>query len=156
MTIHTPKANDCPDDSQWYLLVEYPLSVFLLDRNRRDDCMAGILFQSLSKLGVPPECGADIRMMLAEFADEVGEHTKQGRWNLPGWVRVFCQRKMIDGEQLGHTEQAAKIAPEILGLGMKIKGGLGFFLIEKGGTASPGFQEDPENLVDVYLYREGE
>jgi hypothetical protein len=156
MIIHAPNVNDCPDNSIWYLLAEIPLLAFMLKQNRRDDLSAGLLFQTLEKLGIPPECVTNIEDSLIKFADELEWNSNQDALDIPGRVRIFCQRKMIEDAHLQGVEQALENAPAILSSGTKTKGGWGYFLIEKGENTSPSFSEYPAKLVDIYLYREGE
>jgi hypothetical protein len=156
MIIHAPNANDCPDNSIWYLLAEISLSAFMLERNRRDDLSAGLLFQTLDQLGISPECVANIEGTLAEFANELRGYSKQAGRDLPGCICVFCQRKMVSQAHPQGVEQALEEEPAILNFGAKTKGGWGYFLIEKAENTSLSFSEHPAKLVDIYLYREGE
>lgn len=97
--------------------------------------MAGSLFKKLRDLNIPPEYVGNIEMMLTGFAKEALEHFKGGRLELPGRIRIFCQKKTIDE---------------------KIRGGWGYFLIERGDDVSTGPSVRSWNSVELYLYKEGE
>jgi hypothetical protein len=148
-------SNSSPADTNWRFLIAFPLADFLSDRNRQCDLTAGFLYQALIKLDISPECLADIDRTLTDFAGEKWRNFQQGGHDYPGQVRFFCQRKSIGGlaalqpDPHDHTIQNALVFP---GLNTKINGGWGFFLIARGGDVDLG----PANLVDVYLYREGE
>ena len=124
-----------PNNPEWYLLAECSLSEFLSDHNAGDKHRAGLLFKKLRDLSVSPEYVENIEVMLTEFANEALEHFKQRRLELPGTIRIFCQKTMIDEE---------------------MKGGWGCFLIERGNNISTGSSVSPRNSVDLYLYKEGE
>ncbi len=128
----TLPPNDRSDDPLWYYLAEFSLSEFLSDHDRRDELAAGLLFQAVRELSMPPECVENIEMTLAEFAREALEHFKQGGLEISGRICVFCQKKVITN------------------------GGWGYFLIERGSSSSPGSTRLSRNSVDLYLYEEGE
>jgi len=124
-----------PNKPAWYLLAEYSLSEFLSDLNTGNKSMTGLLFKKLRELGTPPEYVENIEMMLIGFANEALEHFKGGRVELPGRIRIYCQKKMIDEE---------------------MHGGWGYFLIERGDDVSTGSSVRSWNSVELYLYKEGE
>jgi hypothetical protein len=135
--MQTPNANQSviPNNPVWYLLAEYSLSEFLSDLNTGNKPMAGLLFKKLRDLCVSPEYVENIEMLLMGFVKEALEHFKGGRLDLPGRIRIFCQRKMIAEE---------------------IHGGWGYFLIEREHNVSTGSSVSSWNSVDLYLYKEGE
>ena len=152
-----------PDDSEWYLLTEWPLSEFLSDLDQKDVLSTRLLFQAVRRLVMPSGCVEKIEMTLAEFAKEDWGRRKPGERGGLGQVRVFCQRKIIDAERSGYASlqphsagQATEQAPMLFNLEKKLNGGWGFFLIERGGIHSPGFAARMGDSVDVYLYKEGE
>jgi hypothetical protein len=87
------------------------------------------------ELGIPPEWVENIEMTLTGFAREALAHFKQGRPALPERIRVFCQKKMV---------------------AEKMSGGWGYFLIERTESPCDTFAGRPHQIVDLYLYREGE
>jgi hypothetical protein len=136
------------------------LSEFLSDLDQRDALATGLLLQAVRCLAMPPACVEQIEQTLVEFVKEDWERRKPAKQGLPGQMRVFCQRKIIDVENAGRTAlqphltgQATEQAPMF---GKKLNGGWGFFLIERGGSLSPGFAARLGHSVDVYLYKEGE
>ncbi len=133
MEITNANQNLTSDDPAWCFLAEFSLSEFLSDFDRRDALTAGVLYQTVQKLGMPPERLKNIEMTLAGFATEALEYFKQAGLEIPnrepGRVRVFCQKKVI------------------------INGGWGYFLIEKGSSSST---ECARDCIDLYLYEEGE
>jgi hypothetical protein len=151
-----------PDDPVWYFLAEYSLSEFTADLNVGEKLMAGSLFQTVRELGIPPEYVENIEMMLTGFAKEALVHFKQGGLELPGRIRIFCQKKMIDNANSAKTsrpydtEQTLEHAQFVHHPGTKINGGWGYFLIERGGDVSTGSSASSWNSVDLYLYKEGE
>jgi hypothetical protein len=155
----TPPSNSRHADPKWRLLIEFPLAVFLSERSRNHDPAAGLLFQALCKLDISSECVADIERSLVDFAAHIWRHFQGGEHDVPGQVRIFYQRKRIGGHAalqpypLDHRIQNALVVP---GLNRKTNGGWGFFLIARGGDVASHGPQNPANLVDVYLYREGE
>jgi hypothetical protein len=122
-------------DSGWYLLGEYPLSTFLPGPEKGEEITAGLLCQTMRELGLPPEYIGNIERTLAGFAKEALVYFRHGRVELPGRIRFLCQRKMIDKE---------------------MKGGWGYFVIERRGYVSADSPVNSPDLVDLYLYKEGE
>ena len=168
----------------WFLLAEYTLSEIMIDQGKEDELMTGFLFQPLQELGVPPEWIGNIEMKLSEFTNkaqasikeaartrwatqnEIASRssfamTKQGRLERFGSIRVFCQKKLIDDVNSaitstpGHTEQTVEHARYISPSGTTIKGGWGYFIIERSGDDA-GSAERSHPMIDLYLYKEGE
>jgi hypothetical protein len=115
----------------WILLAEHSFSDFLSDQERGEQPAAGSLFQSLRELGMSPECMENIARALAGFAQEARARAKQGRLELPGRIRIFCQKK-------------------------KGVGGWGYFMIARVEVLPPDSAAIPHSCVDLYLYKEGE
>ena len=122
-------------DSGWYLLGEYPLSTFLPGPEKGEEITAGLLCQTMRDLGLPLEYLENIDRTLAGFAKEALVHFRQARVELPGRIRILCQRKMI------HEE---------------VNGGWGYFVIERRCYVSADSLVNSPDLVDLYLYKEGE
>lgn len=149
------------DDPLWFLLAEFSLSELFPD-HEREELTAGRLSQTLRALGMPPECMEKLEKSLAGLAQGAGGHFRPvGPVLSAGGVRIFCQRKIIDNRrraasQLDPAGQAVEPTPGRLDSVIKLSGGWGYFLIERGGVVIPGFPLSPESSVDLYLYREGE
>ena len=121
-------------DLVWYLLGEYSLSKFLSDAEEGDKITAGLLSQTVRELRIPIERVENIERALRSSAGEALAHTKQGRVELPGRIRIFCEKKMIDEE---------------------MRGGWGYFIVERSGGQADSLSR-PYSIVDLYLYKEGE
>jgi hypothetical protein len=55
----------------------------------------------------------------------------------------------------GHPDQTEEHAPDIYTYGTTIKGGWGYFIIERSGD-NAGSAERSYLMIDLYLYKEGE
>ena len=108
-----------------------------------------------------PECTENIARTLAGFAKEALVRTKQGRLEFPGYIRIFCQKKIIDdanSEKTSrpyHTEQGKKQKQIFPDSGANTVGGWGYFMIERGEDLPPYSSAIPHNYIDLYLYKEG-
>lgn len=147
---------------EWYLLAEYALSEIMPDNGKGDELTAGFLSQPFRPLGVPPEWIEKVEMVLTGYAKLALVAIQQGRLERFGSIRIFCQKKMIDdansteATRFIHSEQAAENEQMIHHSSTIMKGGWGYFLIERGGNVSTGSSVSSRNSVDLYLYKEGE
>ncbi len=148
------------DDPAWYFLAE--LSPGEISADHRDELMHGLWVQTLRELGMPFECVENIHRTLAGLARDAGGYFKQESMEVPGTIRLFCQKKMIDdanstkirrpcatglaGEQIKMIEHSTA----------KMNGGWGYFVIERGGNGLAGSPAHSWKAVDLYLYKEGE
>jgi hypothetical protein len=154
--------NSRSDDPVWFLIAEFLLSDFFVDHNRKEELTAGNLFQAVRELGMPPECVENIEMTLAEFVKKALVHFQQEGLELPGRIRVFCQKKIIDDANFARAasssyqqEQAVEHAQRILDSGTNLNRGWGYFIIDRSGSDA-GSSEKSSLLVELYLYLEGE
>ena len=160
--MQTPNAdqNTRSDTPGWYLLAEYALSEIVFDHGKGDELTAGLLFQPLRGLGVPPEWIGNIEVKLTGLAKKAQAAIEQGRSERSGSIRVFCQKKVLDDANSAnasrpeHTEQTMEHAPCINHAGTITNGGWGYFIIERCGDYA-GASEGSHPLVDLYLYKEG-
>ena len=149
------------DDPARVFLAELSLSDFLPDQDWREEPAAGYLLQSLRELGMSPECLESIAGTLTGFAKETVGRAKQGGLEVPGRIRIFCQKKIIDDANAAkpsrpyHLEQGKKQEQLLPDPSANRIGGWGYFTIEKGENVSTGSTLSSENSVDVYLYKEG-
>jgi len=154
--------NSRPNDPVWHLLAEYPLSEFILDQDTGDEPTAGLLFQTMRELGIPPEYLENIEMTLTGFAKEAMAHFNQDRLDSPVYIRVFCQKKTIAEVNSVRTSSHLNAEPTTEPTQInrhsdtKMNGGWGYFLIERGGVFTPGSSVSTYNLIDLHLYKEGE
>jgi hypothetical protein len=129
------------NDPIWYFIAEYSLNEVARDENLEPGLMAGSLYQTIRDLGVPTDCLSKIEGTITGTAREAMSHINYSSPNLPVHIRLFCQRKTIDGER--H-------------FGDQMKGGWGYFLIEKGRDIPASSHEKSYCVAELYLYREGE
>jgi len=122
-------------DLGWFLLGEYSLSKLLPDLEKSEKITAGLLSQTVRELGIPVECVENIEMILRNLNREALARFKEGTVELPGRIRIFCQKKMIDEE---------------------MKGGGGYFVIERSTASSTSGCTEPQHLIDLYFYEERE
>jgi hypothetical protein len=80
---------------------------------------------------------------------------------MPGRIRVFCQKKVIDDayptntprpDHPGKTEEPISI---IHPSEASLNGGWGYFIVERAGEAA-GSVERSYLMIDLYVYKEGE
>jgi len=150
------------NDPVWQFLAEYPLSEFLSDHDKEGELTAGLLFQTMRELGIPLDYLENIDMTLKGFAKEALVHFKQGKIEFPIVIRLFYGKKLINS---GNSAKAASdiqakqtIEPTqiILPADTKIFGGWGFFIIERARDFPVGSFVGSLNIIDLYLYQEGE
>ena len=151
------------DNPVWVLLAELSSGDFLSNHERRGRSTAGFLFQPLCELGMSAGTIENISRALADFARKAFVLPNPGRLESPGRIRVFCQKKIIADGKLVHitsrsfrAEKSMEHAQIILDSDMKINGGWGYFVIERGWDVSTESSKSLWNSVDLYLYKEGE
>lgn len=164
MNIQTSNADKhgTSNDPVWQFLAEYPLSEFLSDHDKGGEHTAGLLFQTMRELGIPPEYLEDINITLAGFAKEALVHFEQRSIELPGRIRVFCQKKMIGDANSAKTSgpydanQAMEHAQIIHPSGTKMNEGWGYYVIERDRDLASNPGKESCRVVELYLYKEGE
>jgi hypothetical protein len=133
--MHTSNANQEKSSigSGWYLLGDYPLSLFMPGYEKGDRDAFRPLSQTIKEWGLPVECAQNLERILRNIIEEALPQFRSGKADLPGRIRVFIQMKMI---------------------GQEMKGGWGYFVIERSKHAAYGDWIEP--LYDFYIYGEGE
>lgn len=58
-----------------------------------NELAVGLLCQKIRELGILPDCLENSEMKLLGIANEVLQHVKQGKFELPGRIRLFCQKR---------------------------------------------------------------
>jgi hypothetical protein len=155
------KQNFRSDDPAWVLLVELSLRDFLSDHDWRNGRTAGFLFQTVQELGMSPEYIENIAGTLADFAKEAFVRTKQGRLESPEWIRIFCQKRIIDDANSAKNsrtypiEQDKKQKQIFPDSRAKTIGGWGYFIIERGEDLRSDPSAISKSYIDLYLYKEG-
>lgn len=164
MNIQTSNADKhgTSHDPVWQFLAEYPLSEFLSDQDKGGEPTAELLFQTMRELGIPPRYLEDINITLAEFAKEALLHFEQRSNELPGLIRVFCQKKMIGDANSAKTsgiyngKLAVEHAQNIQHSGTKMNEGWGYYVIERDRDLASNPGKESFRVVEFYLYKEGE
>ncbi len=160
----TPNANhhSSLNDPVWYFLAEYPLRELKVDRDIRAELAASSLFQTIRDLGIPAEHLNSIEFTLIGFAHKAMAHPHQGGLKFPLYLRLYCQKKAVDElilmKPLHHLtlEQPFESSPCIPHPDTERNGGWGYFLVERSAGFVPSASTRIYNLVDLYLYKEGE
>lgn len=162
MQTSNAKEHFSSSDPVWVLLAELSFRDFLSDQDRKDGLMAGLMFQTMQEFGMPTECMETIIRMLAGFTKEALAHQKQERLESTGWIRIFCQKKMIEDANAAsasvpdRVEQRKKQKQSFPDCEASKIGGWGYFMIERGEDLPPYSSGMPHNSIDLYLYKEGD
>jgi hypothetical protein len=162
MQTSNASQNFCSDDPVWILLAELSFIEFLSDQDQSGGLVARSIFQTLQELGMPLEDMENIASTMAGFAKESSVHTKQGKEEFPGLIRILCQKKMIDDEgsaktsQPYHIEQVKKQKQNFSGIGTNRTGGWGYFIIERCEDLRSDSSAISKSYIDLYLYQEGD
>ncbi len=122
-------------DFRWYLLGEYPLSGLLPGPEADHQRTVELPSTMVRETDLPLERIEPVEMALRSFAIKALRQMLPDGEVHPGQIRIFCQKKILDEE---------------------IKGGWGYFVIEKPRDASS--QEDDketQEFIDFYIYEEG-
>lgn len=160
MQTSNAKRNLNCDDTGWVLLAELPFTDFLSDQDQRDEPVIRSMFQTLRELGMSPEDTENIAWTVARFSREALTPTRQGRSEFPEWIRIFCQKKMIDdvnatiSSRLSEQDRQQKQMVPDFAVGRI--GGWGYFMIERGKDLLPCSSVVPQSYLHLYLYKEGE
>ena len=150
------------DDPAWYFLAEYSLSDLMPDQDKKDELTAGLLFQTIREIGISIDFMDCMVLTLRSFAKEALANFQQGRLERPEHVRIFCHKKMIEGASCAITsrfhikEQTTRYESMIHDSETNMKGGWGYFLIERRGNYPTSSASNSCNSVDLYLYNEGQ
>jgi hypothetical protein len=159
MQTSNAKQSRKSNDEEWVLLAELSLGDFLSDHDWREGYTVGFLFQALRELGLSAECMENIARTLAGFTKEARARHKQGRPEFSSQIRIFCQKKRIEGansakpSRPSHIEQDKKQKQIYPDSGV---GGWGYFMVERGEDLPPDSPVVRHNHMDLYLYKEGE
>lgn len=151
-----------PDHLEWYLLADYVVSEMMPKPGQGEQLAAGLLSQACQEFGVPFEILKSIERSLIEFAREAILHFDLDRLDSTIHVRLFCPQKTWEEIKSAKTSRQlnAEPAPQPDQItrhsDTKIKGGWGYFFIERGRGLAPGCSAGTNYLIDLYLYQEGE
>jgi hypothetical protein len=162
MQTTTNNANSRTTIPEWYFLGEYPLNELMIEMDNRDKPNTSRLEQTIRDMGIHPEFLSSIESKLIRFAKEAVAHLKQGSSEPPVYIRLFYQKKMIEGGNstksssqftAKHTSESSHIIHQS---DTKTIGGWGYFLIQRGGDFPIGSSVSSCNWIDLYFYKEGE
>ncbi len=137
MIMHTTNPNQGArsTDLSWYLLGEYPLSGLLPGPEADHQRSLELPSTMAREMDLPLERMEPVEMALRSFADQALRQVQPDGQVHPRQIRLFCQQKILDEE---------------------MKGGWGYFVIEKPKDAPPQ-DDDGKTLevMDFYIYEEG-
>jgi hypothetical protein len=160
-TLHTNQSTRS-NDPGWVFLAEYSLGTFLEKPDAGGELATGLLSQIARELAIPVECIHYVEKTLRSFAQEAVAQFQQGRTDLTGHIRIFCQKKMIEDacstktSRLHKIEQAIRAERTVRYSGRIMNGGWGYFLVERTSDSSASPSGGPSHFIDLYLYVEGE
>ncbi len=122
------------DNGRWYLLGEYSFSGLILDPEQDPQRAIELPSAVIDDIDIPLERVGSIEVALRSFAGQALRHAQPDGQVHPGKIRIFCQKKILDEE---------------------MKGGWGYFVIEKPREAFPEASQKPPEAMDLYIYEEG-
>ncbi len=154
--------NSILNDPEWNFLGEYTLSELIADVDIQSEFTARSVRQTIEGLGIPPECLNNIERILTRFARKAMTDLDQGRSENPVTIRTFCQKKTV--EHVNSPKKSSQFTAQHRLEPIKIfhhsdteiNGGWGYFLVDRRGGFAPNSTVSTSNLVDLYLYKEGE
>lgn len=154
------KRNLNYNDTGWVILAELPFMDFLSDQDQTDGPVVTSMFQTLRELGMSPDDTENIAWTVARFSREALVPTRQGRLEFPEWIRIFCQKKMIDdvnatvsSRPSEQDKQQNQMLPDFA---VGRIGGWGYFMIERGEDLRSDSSAISKSYIDLYLYKEGD
>lgn len=148
-------------DPEWRFLGEYPLNELMKEMDNQEWTNTSLLFRTISAMGIHPELLSNIESELMRFVKEGGAQLNKGRYQAPAYVRLFCQKKTMEG--INSAKSSSQLNAELTSIPNQIihqtdagiNGGWGCFLIKRGGNDSEDASPSSNYFVDLYLYREG-
>ncbi len=78
---------------EWTFLGEFSFGELLFDKDRRNNLTARRLFQATRDLEIAAERLGDIERTLMDFVRQAGDHTHQGRLELPVLIRLYYKKR---------------------------------------------------------------
>lgn len=156
---HNSKSSD--DNHIWLLLSEFSLSEFPLDEDIAVELSLGWIFQTMREFGLPWELTNQIEMPLS-WTLRKAINCFNRCTNRSIGIRLFCQPRMMveirqaKTSQSPLTQQIMEPSENLRSPGDKMNGGWGYFLVESGGDITRTSYMDHNQVVEVYLYQEGE
>ena len=129
MQTYNPDQGSRSKDLEWYLLEEFSLGDFSPAPERGGKITAELLSHTAGDLDKPAECVDHSEMTLKSLVREALVYFRPGREELPARIRVFCQQKVINEE---------------------IKGGWGYFVIERSRDVSTCEGNDSHHFDNLY------
>ena len=162
MPVSNDNQNSNLTDPDWCFLGEYALKGLVVDGEIRGRSEDGMLRETIRGLGIGAELIDSIERKLIEFISGAMAQLNQLRFETPTTIRVFCQKKMEEDENsmkslsLIKEKQTLRFSTNIHQPVPAVNGGWGYFLVERNGGFAPNSTVSTFNLVDLYLYKEGE
>jgi hypothetical protein len=150
------------NDPEWHFLAEFSLREVVLDLDIENKPELSLLIRSMRDLGLNREVLTNIHRKLITIAEEAKTQSKQGGYETPVYLRLYCQKKTIQGlgvlsssSQSDH-KQAREFIQIIHQSDPKTNGGWGYFLVERIVDLPMSCRDRQRKWVDIYLYTEGE
>jgi hypothetical protein len=129
------------DHSIWVLITQYLLREESHDEESGAKTIAGSLFQAMRALGLAPEGFEKLEETITGIITTARRHSLHGgRPDWPVYIRLFCQRILLDGSP-HYVKQRL--------------GGWGYYIIERGGDSNASVCDSYHRIVEFYIYREG-
>ena len=129
------------EDSTWSSVAEFSPGDNFKDEEEAAVLMVSPLFQTIRRLGLPPEYLKRIEGTVSETASGARRQSHPCLQDLPIRIRLFCTNKTLD--RLYHS-------------GGQVNGGWGYYVIERSRDLPNASCRDLCRVVEIYLYREGE
>jgi hypothetical protein len=129
------------EDPTWSSIAEFSPGDDFTDEDGSTVLMVGPLFQTIRRLGLPPEYLKRIEGTVSETTRGARSQSHPCSQDLPVRIRLFCSKKTLG--RLYHS-------------GGQVKGGWGYYVIERSRDLPNASCRDLCRVVEVYLFREGE
>ena len=124
----------------WSLIAEAKFSDGTVLNDLGTSLSAGSFIEPMRELGLTLDSLKRVEGIFASVAKGLVSDKKASRSTLPVCVRLFCQRESMNGAP--HLED-------------HMKGGWGFYVIERGRNDPNVFFQEYTRIIELYLYREG-
>ena len=129
------------EDPTWSSVAEFSPGDNFKDEEEAAVLMVSPLFQTIRRLGLPPEYLKRIEGTVSETTRGARRQSHPCLQDLPVRIRLFCNNKTLD--RLYHS-------------GGQVNGGWGYYVIERSRDLPNASCRDLCRVVEIYLYREGE
>jgi hypothetical protein len=129
------------EGSTWYSVAELSSDEAGCNDEQAAVLMDRSLFQTMQRLGLPPEYIKRMEATLSEAARGAGNPSNPCLQDVPVRIRLLCSKRTFD--RLNQSDD-------------QLKGGWSYYVIEKSRDLPNDYYQDPCRMVEIYLYKEGE